>query len=165
MRIRLATNRDLDTVMAIYDGARAYMKETGNPTQWAGGYPSRELIEDDIARGCCHLVVDDDSILGVFYFAVEDDPTYRCIFDGSWLSDAPYAVIHRIAVARHGCGVAKFCFDYAFAQHPSIRIDTHRDNLPMQRALAKNGFSYCGVIYLANGEERIAYQKVGGEAK
>ncbi len=162
MRIRLATERDLDAVMAIYDAARAYMTEQGNPTQWAGGYPSRELVSTDIARGCCHVVEDGDDLAGVFYFAVEDDPTYRRIFEGKWQNDAPYAVIHRIAVAKHGCGVARLCFDYAFEKHPSIRIDTHRDNLPMQKALAKNGFVYCGVIYLENGEERIAYQKVGG---
>ena len=165
MRIRVATKQDLNAVMEIYDNARAYMREQGNPTQWAGGYPSLELVSADIARGCCHVVEDEDGLAGVFYFAVEDDPTYRRIFEGKWLSDEPYAVIHRIAVAKHGCGVAKFCFDYAFARHPSIRIDTHRDNLPMQKALAKNGFVCCGIIYLANGDERIAYQKIGGATR
>ena len=41
----------------------------------------------------------------------------------------------------------------------SIRIDTHKDNIPMQRALAKHGFIKCGIIHLANGDERIAFQK------
>jgi hypothetical protein len=26
--------------------------------------------------------------------------------------------------------------------------------------LEKNGFSYCGVIYLADGAERVAYEKI-----
>ena len=31
---------------------------------------------------------------------------------------------------------------------PSIRMDTHDDNLSMQRFLIKYGFEYCGTIYL-----------------
>ena len=30
----------------------------------------------------------------------------------------------------------------------------------MKRALEKNGFKYCGVIRIANGDARIAYQKI-----
>ena len=160
MQIRAARIEEIAQIMEIYARAREYMREQGNPTQWGENYPSEELVRRDIARGCCQVCVDEEGICGVFYFAVEDDPTYRKIFDGAWQSDAPYAVIHRIAVGKHGRGVAKACFDYAWAQHQNIRIDTHIDNLPMQRALAKNGFVQCGTIYLENGEDRIAYQKV-----
>jgi hypothetical protein len=52
-----------------------------------------------------------------------------------------------------------FCFDFALSQCKNVKIDTHRDNIPMQRALEKKGFSYCGIIHIANGDERIAYQK------
>ena len=41
----------------------------------------------------------------------------------------------------------------------SIRIDTHRDNIPMQKMLNKNGFIYCGIIYLLDGKERFAFEK------
>lgn len=159
MQIRAARIDEIAEIMEIYARARSYMREQGNPTQWGTNYPSEELVRTDILRGCCRVCEDEDGISGVFYFAVEEDPTYREIFDGAWQSDAPYAVVHRIAVGKHGRGVAKACFEYAYAQHPNIRIDTHRDNLPMQRALAKNGFARCGTIYLADGEERIAYQK------
>jgi hypothetical protein len=30
----------------------------------------------------------------------------------------------------------------------------------MQKSLAKNGFVRCGIIHLANGDERIAYQRI-----
>ena len=29
----------------------------------------------------------------------------------------------------------------------------------MQHLLDKNGFTYCGIIYLDDGTERLAYQK------
>ena len=42
----------------------------------------------------------------------------------------------------------------------NLRIDTHEKNIPMQGCLAKNGFARCGIIYLEDGDPRIAYQKV-----
>ena len=30
----------------------------------------------------------------------------------------------------------------------------------MQHLLEKHGFSYCGIIYLANGDPRLAYQRL-----
>lgn len=163
LSVRPATLADLHAVMGIYDGARQYMRTQGNPTQWAGGYPPEALIREDMERGQCYLCTDagDGEILGVFCFFVGEDPTYRRIEDGAWLNDAPYGVIHRIAVGEnaHRRGVASFCFAYAFERCGNVKIDTHRDNLPMQRSLEKNGFVRCGTIYLANGDPRIAYQK------
>jgi len=31
----------------------------------------------------------------------------------------------------------------------------------MQHCIEKYGFTYCGIIYLSNGDERLAYQKTG----
>ena len=41
----------------------------------------------------------------------------------------------------------------------NIKIDTHEDNLIMQKLLEKNSFKYCGVIYLLDGSKRIAFEK------
>lgn len=159
MRIRKATAEDLPQILQIYADARAYMRENGNPGQWGDHYPSTELIREDIQSGACHVCEDSDGMAGVFYFALGEDPTYATVCDGKWLNDRPYGVIHRIAVAKHRSGVASLCFAYAFEKCGNLKIDTHRDNIPMQRSLAKNGFSRCGIIHLQNGEARIAYQK------
>lgn len=159
MEIRKATRDELDRIMEIYADARRYMREHGNAEQWAGGYPSREVIEEDLARGFCHVCVEGDELLGVFCYFVGEDPTYRIIEDGEWLNDRPYGVIHRIAVSSHRRGVASACFAWCYAACGNLKIDTHRDNIPMQRSLAKNGFTRCGIIHLANGDPRIAYQK------
>ena len=34
----------------------------------------------------------------------------------------------------------------------NIKIDTHKDNISMQKLLEKNGFKYCGIIYLEDGK-------------
>ena len=159
MEIRKAEMSDLPRMMEIYAQAREYMRANGNPNQWINGYPSREKIREDIEAGESWLCVEDGQILGVFCFFIHKDPTYDVIYEGVWLNDEPYGVIHRIAVADHRKGVASFCFEYGLSRCPRLRIDTHRDNIPMQRSLSKNGFTRCGIILLANGDERIAYQK------
>ena len=153
----------LDAIEALYTDARAYMRSHGNAHQWTGGYPSRALVAEDIRRGECFLCVEEDALLGVFCYFRRPDPTYAVIHGGAWLNSEPYGVIHRIAVSAHRRGVASFCFAYALSQCANLRIDTHRDNIPMQRSLEKNGFSRCGTIYLENGDPRIAYHKVKGE--
>ena len=50
MEIRLTTNNDLDEVMEIYRKARLFMRAHDNPTQWLGGKPTKEQIEEDIAK-------------------------------------------------------------------------------------------------------------------
>ena len=159
MQIELATKAQLDGILEIYAAARAYMREHGNSSQWTGGYPSRELLERDIDGGQLYLCTEDGEICGVFCYFEGEDPTYRRIYEGAWLNDAPYGVIHRIAVARHCRGVASFCFSHCYQRCKNLKIDTHADNLPMQNALSKNGFARCGIIYLENGDPRIAYQR------
>lgn len=159
MEIRKAAPAELPVLLEIYREARAYMASHGNPNQWKSGYPSRALIEAEIAAGTCMVCTEQDEILGVFSCLPGPDPTYAVIEDGAWPDEAPYGVIHRISVRAHQKGVASFCFAYGLRRFGTIRIDTHRDNLPMQKALAKNGFVRCGIIHLENGEERIAYQK------
>ena len=157
IHFRTATADDLPEILSIYENARAFMRQSGNPNQWRSHHPAVEILHDDISKGQLYLCMDQEEIAAVFFYVQGIDPTYLQIFDGQWLNDAPYGVIHRIAVAHPGKGIADRCYDWALAQCPNLRIDTHRDNLPMQRSLQRHGFSRCGTIYLANGEDRIAY--------
>ena len=111
-------------------------------------------------RGIGYVVEENGSIVATFMFSLEGEPTYAKIYEGEWLNDAPYGVIHRIAVAEQGRGIIGFCIDECFKHCQNLRIDTHRDNIPMQKALLKRGFQYCGIIYLEDGDERLAYQKL-----
>lgn len=161
MNIRLAKQNDLDRILQIYESARRFMCEVGNPNQWGKANPPVSRTMEDIETQKLYVVTDHDLIVGVFFFDIGNDPTYIVIYDGNWLNDKPYGVIHRIAVSdeARGKGVAGLCFDFAFAKCRNLKIDTHKNNMPMQRALAKHGFTKCGIIHLANGDERIAFQK------
>ena len=100
-----------------------------------------------------------ETIAAVFSLIMGEDPTYAAIYDGAWLSDAPYGTVHRVCVACYGGGVGAYCLDWCLRRCGNVRIDTHRDNQPMQALLKKCGFAYCGRILLADGSERIAFQK------
>ena len=159
MEIRKTKMDELEQVMAIYAHARKFMAEHGNVTQWGTTKPAREVIVRDIELGNSYVCVEDGEIAAVFYFNKGVDPTYITIYDGAWKNDLPYGVVHRIASAGTVKGVGSFCLNWAFAQCGNLKIDTHRNNIVMQNTLKKNGFEYCGIIHLLDGDERLAYQK------
>ncbi len=159
VEIRKSKTTDLEAMQAIYADARAFMVAAGNPGQWLDGYPKRTLLEADIEIGHSYVCLEDEEVVGAFYFAVEEEPTYARIDDGEWLNDAPYGVVHRIAAARGKRGVATFCLNWCYEQCGNMRIDTHHDNLPMQNLLKKLGYQPCGTVYMENGDKRIAFQK------
>ena len=161
MEIRNTTLADLDEVMEIYKKARLFMRAHDNPTQWLGGKPTREQIEADIEKQQSFVCVHDGKIAGVLCFFIGTDPTYKVI-DGGWLNDKAYAVVHRIASSGEFKGAGTFMMKWAFDSFGNVRVDTHEDNYVMQNMLKKLGYSYCGIIYLENGDPRLAYQKCGG---
>ena len=154
--VRKATWEDLPTIEQMYANARRFMAETGNPNQWGNTTPVTSLLEDDIRKGLLHVMTSDEVIHGVFYFYIGEDPTYGTIEDGSWTSDSAYGTIHRIAGDGSG-GTLATAVAFAKERINHIRIDTHEDNKIMQRAIARQGFTRCGIIHLANGSPRIAY--------
>ncbi|MCL1075466.1 GNAT family N-acetyltransferase [Shewanella dokdonensis] len=159
MQIVSAQLTDLPVILSIYEHAKAFMVANGNAGQWADGYPQPQLIASGIEQRHYYLGVDAGEVVAAFYFAVESEPTYQRIDGGQWLNELPYGVLHRIAVRSSKKGVASFCLQWCFAQTGNMRIDTHENNLPMRRVLEKNGYRYCGVIYVRDGSPRLAFQK------
>ena len=167
--IRKATMSDLNEICRIYAEARAFMRESGNHNQWTGGHPSRETAESDIRKGKSYVSMHGDGIAAVFYYAIETDPTYAKI-NGAWLNEETYGVVHRIARSRNvavssndgteSVSIGAFCLNWCLEQWGNLRIDTHEDNIPMRRLLEKLEFTYCGIIWLENGDERMAFQKI-----
>ena len=159
MKIRKTTHADIDPIMNIYKEAKEFMTQTGNPDQWTANYPTSDLIEDDIAEGNSYVCLDkNNDILATFYFVVGLESTYGFII-GDWINEKPYGVIHRIAVKSHTKSIGTFCLNWALEQCKNIRIDTHMANIPMQKTLKKNNYQYCGMIWVEDGTQRLAFQK------
>lgn len=160
MEIRHTQRSDLPVLLEIFAGARRFMAENGNPNQWGDHTPTQQMLEEDIAAGRSYVCIQDGHITATFFLSTAGEPTYRVIREGAWLDDAPYGVVHRIAAAEQGHGAAAYCLEWCLEQCGNIRIDTHRDNKPMQRLLQRLGYTYCGRIDLENGRgERLAFQK------
>lgn len=159
MEIRKARIEDLDNILIIYEKARAFMRSYGNASQWGDNWPLQEVVIEDIELGNGYVVVDKDVIHAVFVIIFDNEPTYENI-DGAWTNDEPYAVIHRIASDGLIKGALSLAVNYARQSIGHIRIDTHKDNVPMLKAIKKCGFTYCGMINLDRNDgdsSRLAF--------
>lgn len=154
-----ATEADLPRILEIYDIAKAYMRANGNPNQWNGAYPDSETLRTDIEKQWLYVYKKDGRIHGVFMLLLEEEPTYAYIEDGSWREETPYGTIHRLAGDGEVKGLFDKCVAFCESKVKYLRADTHFDNHTMQHLLEKNGFERRGIIYLKNGDSRIAYQK------
>ena len=161
MMIREARPSDISAIMQVMEAAKKIMRLSGNMHQWGEGYPSEAVILSDIEKNGGFVVEDDNKVIAYFAFLPSPEPTYNRIYGGRWLDDVqPYHVIHRIASYPNVHGIFKSIMDFCFSRDANIRIDTHKDNTIMQHNIEKHGFTYCGIIYLASGDERLAYQRI-----
>ena len=181
MNFRKSTFNDVDRILEIIEKAKIELKKLGLD-QWQNGYPNREVVENDIKNEFSYVleeIAEKDNksenqiskkIIGTIVLSPEKEEPYSKI-EGKWITNDDYIVIHRLAVDSEikNKGIATKILEFSEEECIknkilSIKTDTHENNEPMKRFLEKNGFSYCGVIYLDKepdvGEKRIAYEKI-----
>lgn len=159
MEVRTALPEDFGEIQRIYAYAREFMRQSGNPNQWRTDKPDPELIREDLRIGRSFLITEAGRSCGVFALLPGPDPTYSVITEGAWPDNRPYGVIHRIAGDGTARGILDTALEFSFQRFDTLRIDTHRDNRVMQHLLNRFGFQRCGIIFLEDGDPRIAYQK------
>ena len=172
MEFRKTTEEDLPALKKIFDDARETMHASGID-QWTNGYPAESDIRLDMERGESYVLTENGEVVATAAILLAGEVTYTVIRDGKWLTESAddenttYAAVHRIATARalRGRGIASRVIYEAVqiakrAGKISLRIDTHRDNRPMQGMLARNNFTHCGTITLLSGAPRNAYEKM-----
>ncbi len=166
MKFRKTVESDVKDVMKIIKQAQEYFKLQGI-NQWQNNYPNKDVINKDIDNDESYVLLKDNEIAATAVISFNKEKNYENIVEGKWITNDRYAVIHRIAVDNKfkGLGFSSKMIDYAETlcrskNVKSIKVDTHIDNLSMQALLKKNNFIYCGVIFLEDGSERIAFEKV-----
>lgn len=164
--IRIANEDDVQSINSLFKQAIAYFKDKGID-QWQNGYPDVVDILEDIEKGYGYVLDIDNKVVGYSAIVLDGDHNYDVIYDGKWLNDDSYGAIHRIVIDNKlkGQGLANQFFVYAKElclknNIYNLRVDTHEDNISMQRLIMKNGFNKCGIIYLEDGTPRFAYQKI-----
>ena len=165
---RKATLQDIDEVMRAVEDSREFLKAQGN-NQWTNGYPNRDDFINDINNGRLFVVFDQDDptiLVGVCALTYHEDD-YQNLYEGKWLTDLPYMVMHRVALKKEyrGHGYGKRLFDVFVEQakiegYRSLRIDTHEHNDVMRHLIASYGFVSCGKAILTPNKDRMVFERV-----
>lgn len=161
---REARMTDLPAIEKILKEAVRLMLAEGK-RQWDENYPRAEHVIADIRNHNGYVIEADGNVVSYGAVVFTGEPAYNDL-QGEWLSDIPYVVVHRLAVAQscQRLGIAERFFYYTeqLAVEKGIgsfRVDTNFDNTRMLSLFEKLGFSYCGKISYQQGE-RLAYEKI-----
>lgn len=161
---REARLQDLSAIGRIFDDAVAKMLSEGK-TQWDENYPTEAHALADIRSHNGYVMEYNGMVVAYGAVVFSGEPAFDRL-RGEWLSDGPYVVVHRMAVAmsarRQGIGrrfiaaVEKLALSKGVT---SFRIDTNHDNDRMLALLETAGFEYCGGITYPTGD-RLAFEKL-----
>lgn len=167
---RTAVSGDIAAIKALFCLVRDFMAEQGNP-QWQDGYPYDDVVQNFVSGGNFRILEIGGKVAAV-YSVFDSDGEYDDI-EGRWLTDGEdiknknYLAVHTLAVSPlfRGQGLAKAAFREAEEEarlkcKNSIRMDTHIKNLPMQKLLSSQGFTYCGKIKSRGEGAFICFEKV-----
>lgn len=148
--IRPAGREDLDPLWAQVRSAVAFMNSLGNP-QWNEAYPTPAHFAAAVEEGALFVAEEEGNILGGVILDESQAPEYAPL---PWTTPRRSLVIHKLALGREhmGKGVAGKLLDYAALTArerglTGLRVDTYHKNRPMQRLLAKAGFTFVGAIH------------------
>lgn len=165
MNYRQANINDIDNVMIVVEDARAYLKEQGNG-QWQFGYPSRDDFINDINNKNLYVIEEDGLIVACCAITGYEE-AYMHMYEGGWLTDYEYTVMHRVAVKKEyrGKGYGSKLFEVFIEVSKergihSLRIDTHENNKLLRHLMEKFNFKYCGKAILPPDKDRVMYELV-----
>ena len=159
-KIRKASTDDLPKIHEIYAAARKFMRDHGNFSQWDGEDAPERLLPGDIEAGNLYVLEENGVIHAAFAFIIGDDPCYAVIEQGAWKSNTPYAAVHRVAGDGTVHNILGRIMDFSRSHISHIRLDTPENNKVMHKALEKQGFERCGIIYVPDGTPRIAFERI-----
>lgn len=163
MNFREAKKEDIESILEVISHAKEYMKRN-NSTQWNENYPNKETIINDIENNIGYVLIVKNLIRGYIVVDFSDDEVYKNI-KGKWKTFGNYASIHRCAIHKelrgqgYGSELFKFAEKLALSKNiRSVRVDTAPENETMKHLFNKNGYEYCGIVFIAG--EKIAYEKL-----
>lgn len=163
--LRNVTIADAGSIWELLQQAIEKRKQEGS-TQWQDGYPNPDIVANDIEKGYAYVYTNEaGDIVGYTALIFDGEPAYEAL-EGKWLTNRPYAVIHRLATttgpkAIKGLGTRILKAAETVCRRRgvfSIKADTNFDNTGMLRVFEKLGYTYCGEVYF-RGAARKAFEK------
>jgi len=141
-KIIRAKHNHLNDILFVLDSATRDLLEKGIQ-QW--DYPwNKETIEEEILNNQAYVVLDDDTLLGVFFIKSIEGDNYPTIMKDNHL------YLYRIAirpdaqgdgVGQEICGAA---FSIAKEAGKTIYLDCWEGNEKLKTFYSATGFIYCG---------------------
>ena len=161
---------DMPKIMKITTDAKNLLKQNGS-LQWQQGYPDENTFINDINNNSLYGLYQNDELMAYGAFVYGKDINYVDI-DGKWdipANDKDMA-IHRVAVEQnqHGKKYGIKILKYGIKKKKklgcvTVKVDTHKNNIPMQKSIIKSGFIYKGVVKILRDKLdnlRFAYEIV-----
>ena len=108
---RKDTLEDIDEIMKAVEDSREILRLQGNG-QWQNGYPNRDDFLNDIRNGRLFVIEDKGIPVGTCALTYREEE-YHHLYEGEWLTDLPYMVMHRVALKKEyqGKGYGKKLFE------------------------------------------------------
>ena len=149
--IRLANYSDLDNIKQVTEACAKEMISNGI-YQWNEHYPSKDILEKDIAKKELYVTEINDSIVGCIMFSKYKDHLYNQI---DWLTpDYENLYIHRLAVHPNNQkkGLARLMMNYAEEQAVkmnciSVKLDTFSKNPRNSKFYKARGYVQLGNVF------------------
>ena len=144
---------DMQRIMKITNDAKYLLKQNGS-LQWQQGYPNEDTFINDINNKSLYGIYENNNLMAYGAYILGKDINYVEI-DGKW--DIPAnekdLAIHRVAVdcnchgKKYGIKILKYGIIYAKKLGClTVKVDTHKNNIPMQKCINKSGFVYKGIV-------------------
>lgn len=156
--IERAKAQDADEIYALYRSLIDMPYGT-----WSEDYPSRELVEEDLARSEVFVMRDGQGRI-VSAIVVEESDEFEPM--AHWYEDVRHwGQLGRLGVAKdmQGRGIARQMIAYAMEQlrregRDAVRFLVGAHNTPALRSYAKLGYEVCGEAD-AWGSHWLCYEK------
>lgn len=175
---RKATYDDIPAIMRIVDAAKALLKADGS-SQWQNGYPNKYTFIADIDADASYVLTVDGEVAATAMISSGEEAGYSNLKEGEWQYPPEeygmYAVIHRVAVSGQYRGqhlvdeLFRELFNIISEQgYKTVRIDTHRMNARMQKAIERSGMTLSGIVTLDHDPiepTRLCYEGLLTELK
>ena len=149
-------------VAKMYESSVDYLNRTINYPLWTSEHPSREYVEESIARGEQFACVESGRVLGAVVLSENPEGSYEL---GDWSRNfryGEYLVIHILAVdpghLKEGVGefMVDGCISYAKSRgYKALRLDVVPGNVPAVRLYEKKGFVFAGEKDLQRGIKEL----------
>jgi len=144
---------DMQRIMKITNDAKYLLKQNGS-LQWQQGYPNEDTFINDINNKSLYGIYENNNLMAYGAYILGKDINYVEI-DGKW--DIPAnekdLAIHRVAVdcnchgKKYGIKILKYGIIYAKKLGClTVKVDTHKNNIPMQKCINHSGFVYKGIV-------------------